>query len=61
MGLNRIARGGREVLVLIIIALFRDCTVKPAHEVTSIKQSLVLRGHLFLILSYKYSYELNLF
>jgi hypothetical protein len=30
MGLNRIARGGREVLVLIIIALFRDCTVKPA-------------------------------
>ena len=27
-------------------------TVKPAHEVTSIKQSLVLKGHPFLVLSY---------
>jgi hypothetical protein len=26
------------------------CTVKPAHVVTSIKQSLVLKGHLFLVL-----------
>ena len=26
-------------------------TVKPAHEVTSIKQSPVLKGHLFLVLS----------
>jgi hypothetical protein len=28
------------------------CTAKPAHEVTSFKQSPVLKGHLFLILSY---------
>jgi hypothetical protein len=26
-------------------------TVKPAHAVTSIKQSSVLKGHLFLVLS----------
>ena len=29
----------------------RVCTVKPAHVVTSIKQSPVLKGHFFLILS----------
>ena len=27
------------------------CTANPAHEVTSFKQSPVLKGHLFLILS----------
>jgi hypothetical protein len=32
-------------------------TVKSAHKVTSIKQSPVLKGHLFLVMSY----ELNLF
>jgi len=31
------------------------CTVKPAHAVTSIKQSPALKGHLFLVLSYKIS------
>jgi len=34
-------------------------TVKPAHAVTSIKQSPVLQCHIFL--SQKVSYELNLF
>ena len=29
-------------------------TVKPAHEVTSIKQSPVLKGHLFLVKSLKF-------
>ena len=36
-------------------------TVKPAHEVTSIKQSPVLKGHLFLLLSQKVSCELRTF
>jgi hypothetical protein len=36
-------------------------TVKPANAVTSIKQSPVLKGHIFLVLSLKISYELNLF
>jgi hypothetical protein len=27
------------------------CTIKPVHMVTSIKQSPVLKGHLFLVLS----------
>ena len=36
-------------------------TVKPAQVVTSIKKSPVLIGHLFLVLSWKISYELNLF
>ena len=35
-------------------------TVKPAHAVSSIKQSRVLSGHSFLVLSYKMSYEMNL-
>ena len=36
-------------------------TVKLAHAVTYIKQSPVLKGHICLVLSYKVSYELNLF
>jgi len=36
-------------------------TVKPAHVVTSIKQSPVLKKSHFLTLSYNISYELNLF
>jgi len=36
-------------------------TVKPAHAVTSTKQSPVLKGRPFLVLSYKTSYELDLF
>jgi hypothetical protein len=36
-------------------------TVKFTHEVTSIKQSPVLKGHIFLVLSKKISYELSLF
>ena len=39
----------------------QECTVKPAHEVISIKQSPVLKGHLFLVQSLEISYELNLF
>jgi hypothetical protein len=35
--------------------------VKPAYAVTSIKQSPVLKGHLFIVLSQKIYYELNLF
>ena len=47
----------------IWICLFRKIiyTVKPVHAVTSIKQSPVLKGHHFLVLSQKISYELNLF
>jgi hypothetical protein len=44
-----------------IFLLIQWNTVKPAHEVTSIMQSPVLKGHLFLVLSWKISYELNLF
>ena len=36
-------------------------TVKLAHAVTSIRQSPVLKGYICLVLSYKVSYELNLF
>ena len=36
-----------EILLLIVLV----CTVNSAHEVTSIKQSPVLKGHLFLVLS----------
>jgi hypothetical protein len=36
-------------------------TLNPAKEVTSIKQSPVLKGHIFLVLSEKISYEVNLF
>ena len=36
-------------------------TVKPVHAVTSIKQSSALKGHLVPVMSYKISYELNLF
>ena len=36
-------------------------TIKPVDAVTSIKQSPVLKGHLFLILLQKISYEFNLF
>ena len=37
------------------------CTVKSAQTVISIKQSPVLKDHLFLVLSFKVSYVLNLF
>ena len=36
-------------------------TVKPAHVGTSIKQPPLLKDHIFLVLSQKTSYELNLF
>jgi hypothetical protein len=38
-----------------------NLSVKPAHVVTSIKQSPVLKGHPFLVLWLKISDELNLF
>jgi len=36
-------------------------TVKPALAVTSIQQSPVLKGHIFIVLSIKISHKLNLF
>ena len=36
------------------LLLYMHCTAKPAHVVTSIKQSLVLKGHPFLVLSLEY-------
>ena len=35
--------------------------VKPAHVDISIQQPPILNGHYFLILSFKMSYELNIF
>jgi len=43
------------------MSLLYSSTVKPAHEVISIKQLPVLKGHLFLVQSLKISYELELF
>jgi hypothetical protein len=43
------------------ITLYLQCTVKPVHAVTSIKQLPVLKGYLFLVLPLEISYELNLF
>ena len=37
----------------------KDKTVKPVHAVTTIKQSPEIKCHIFLVLSYKISYELN--
>jgi hypothetical protein len=34
---------------MINSTLFEACTVKPAHAVTSFKQSPVLKGHYFLV------------
>ena len=39
----------------------QKCTDKPTHGVISIKQSPVLKGHLFLVQSLEISYELDLF
>ena len=36
-------------------------TVRPAHEVTSIERSPVLKGHILLVMSLKFWYELSLF
>jgi hypothetical protein len=36
-------------------------TVKPAHVVTSIKQSPVLKGYIFIVLSRRIVNEFNLF
>ena len=54
----------------IVIALYLLCyeyrialcyCVKPVYAATSFKQSSVLNGHFFPVLSYTISYELNLF
>jgi hypothetical protein len=37
--------------MLYVLLIYIISTVKPAHAVTSIKQSPALRGHLFLVLS----------
>jgi len=44
--------------ILMIRFTFRS-TVKPAPEVTSIKQSPVLKGHVFLIMSLKNSFRIE--
>jgi len=36
-------------------------TLKPAYAVTPVKQTPVVKGHLFLVLSMKIPYDLNLF
>ena len=48
----------RGVLIPMIQFLY---TVKPVNVVTSVKQSPEFKGRLFLVLSWKISYELNLF
>jgi hypothetical protein len=43
------------VLVVMLLSHFCNChvyTVKPTHAVTSSKQSPVLNGHIFIVLSY---------
>jgi hypothetical protein len=47
---------GLELSLLISGDQFTN-TAKPADAVTPIKQSPVLKGHLFLVLSWKISYE----
>jgi hypothetical protein len=52
----------RKQLDFLIQAITQlEYTVKPVHVVTSIKQSPVLKGHPFLVLSLNNSYEYNLF
>ena len=50
-----------QYIIYTYIASVVYSTVKPAHVVTSFKQSPVLKGHWFLVLLQKISYELNLF
>ena len=38
-----------------------EYTIKPSHAVTSFKQSPVLKGYVLFDLSYKISYEMNLY
>jgi hypothetical protein len=48
-------------VVFFCISICRDAKKSFAHEVTSIKQSPILSGRLFLVQSLKISDELNLF
>jgi hypothetical protein len=41
-------------IALYFLIYYFTCTAKPAHVVTSIKQTLVLKGHPFLVLSLEY-------
>ena len=43
----------------LCISFLQSITVKPAHAVTSIMQSPVLKGHIFIVLSWKISCELK--
>jgi hypothetical protein len=45
----------------LCISFLHSITVVPADAVTSIMQSPVLKGHIFIVLSWKISCELNLF
>jgi hypothetical protein len=48
-------------LEIFLQKLWFKYSFKPVYGVTSIKQSPVSKGHLFHILSYKISYQLNFF
>ena len=50
-----------QLKTIICRSFYMNNTVKPAHEVTSIKQSPALKGQLFLVKSLKIPYELHLF
>ena len=56
--LGRLFGFGNFVITLIYSNIN---VIKPAHAVTSIKQSPVLKSHLFLVLPYLISFEFNLF
>jgi hypothetical protein len=59
--LNKIMVTEMNSIININYFMSKKITVKPVQAVTSIKQSPVLKVHLFLVLSQKISYELNLF
>jgi hypothetical protein len=47
--------------ILLLLSVKAVKTIRFAHAVTSIMQSPVLKGHIFIVLSLKISCELNLF
>jgi superfamily I DNA and/or RNA helicase len=51
------AKKGLIIIGMILFSIMLVNKVKPAHAVTSIKQSPVLKGHIFLVLSLKISFE----
>jgi hypothetical protein len=49
------------LFIKFVPSIYLVYTVKHANSITSIKQSPVLKGDIFLVLSYTISYEFNLF